>query len=560
MLADRIRDLAAVVARLLASGAQHPGSDEAFRRQAEALRPFAVQVPAARVLAEGVERATTAPPSEAVPAVLDLLVRVRQANLALGGAGLGGELQAAPESGPWSTSTGADVYPVADALPGKGNRTAKVGRALATAAGDLRCLQPLWAALTDRSAALADLVADEGLPPFGRAIAAELAEGIDLRGKAADARRLRALCRADREAGRGPCFEALERGSTVLRVAALKSLPFVADAAEVEEQALCFIRDADSPVRLAALDALRHCPSAEATEAIIGCLDSFDGIAEVAISILTQGRHPHARTRLMASVAGLIDTPIAEQRGPRLRQRLRGLQGLPDRMAALPELLGFARHRDDEVRAAVLWALGGFPEAADSVLPFLIDGLSAGPVVAGAVAESCLRFGPAARPALAALRRCAEQASDFPLLHALFRAVAGAGVGDPETVAWLVGWLKDPRKYAREAAAAALNPLAAGARPHLNELVDYAMNNPFPHRLLVGADPEGTATATALLPYFQNPTPALAQRVLWLLTEYHDRLAALAPVLVPALRPLLTHPVPPVPTYAESALRTLGAM
>src|SRR5438067_1215724 len=69
------------------------------------------------------------------------------------------------------------------------------------------------------------------------ALAPELRAGLDLRGKAADGRRLLALAHLDRRAGRELCRAALREGTPVVRAAALRGLALAAPG-EAEREAV----------------------------------------------------------------------------------------------------------------------------------------------------------------------------------------------------------------------------------------------------------------------------------------------------------------------------------
>src|SRR5206468_5985708 len=79
-------------------------------------------------------------------------------------------------------------------------------------AADLRLAGPLLAALGDGNAGLAEFVAAEVLPAQGPGVLPELLAALNLQGKAADARRLQAVCKLDPKAGADLCRRALAEG------------------------------------------------------------------------------------------------------------------------------------------------------------------------------------------------------------------------------------------------------------------------------------------------------------------------------------------------------------
>src|SRR5262249_49795124 len=87
-----------------------------------------------------------------------------------------------------------------------------------------RLLRPSLAALDDVYAEIADLVAENILPLYGKAILPELRATLDLKGKTGHARRLRLMQALDPAGTRELVKQALESGSKEVKVAAIECL------------------------------------------------------------------------------------------------------------------------------------------------------------------------------------------------------------------------------------------------------------------------------------------------------------------------------------------------
>jgi hypothetical protein len=222
---EQLLALAADADRLLAAGAAAGIDNENLAGRARALRELGRQVPALASVAETVERVVQAEPRQAGAAALDLVRTARQLKASLAGCGVAGELEPLPESGPWGTPLPLrELRPLYEALTTAGpGREATLREAAGRGGlGDLRLASALLGAVGDGYAPLADLVADQILPSLGRAVLPELLAGLDLNGKAADARRLRAVCKIDRAAGADLCRRAMSQGGKEVKEAARK--------------------------------------------------------------------------------------------------------------------------------------------------------------------------------------------------------------------------------------------------------------------------------------------------------------------------------------------------
>src|ERR1051326_449890 len=155
-----------------------------------------------------------------------------------------------------STRTTARVLkPLIEALTSTGGGRYEIVKAACDrgAFNDLRLIDPAIQALGDNYPELADLVAEKILPPYGPGIVPRLKASLDLKGKKADARRLKLMHQLDSAGTLELCKTALEEGSAEVKAAAIvclgkheDCLPLVMDQANSKNKAL----------RAAALEAL----------------------------------------------------------------------------------------------------------------------------------------------------------------------------------------------------------------------------------------------------------------------------------------------------------------
>jgi HEAT repeat protein len=366
-------ELAADLRRLLAAGAGAAAGDGGLRRRAIALRQHAASVPALAALADALRRATEA--AEPAVALLELLVRLRQARSALASSGVAGEFHPLPPSGPWRTpAAAAPLWGVVEGLEHSGQRgyAALTAQSEVGGVGDLRLLRPLLGVLHNPYSALADFIAVRVLPAFGRAVVAELRSECDLRGKAVDGRRLMALAHCDRRAGRALCQEALRRGSPAVRAAALHGLSLSEPEEADREAVMALAGTAPKSLKRAALDLLSQ--RTVRTE----------GAAPALLRALFHGSHD-LNWRAARALA---------------RQGKR----------AVPALAEALRDPDPERRRQAIWVLRDIGPEARPATPALVAALADAGEVYGVSIPDCARaalgqIGPAARSAVPALTR-----------------------------------------------------------------------------------------------------------------------------------------------------------
>jgi HEAT repeat protein len=237
---EQLKMLAGDVDRLLAAGGAVAAGDEGLRKRAKALREAGHKVPALAQIAEATDRVVQAGPARAARALLDLILVVRQVRAGLATAGVDGPLEPLEPAGPWATSLNVrDVYATAEALAA--GRIEPLRDAIGRGAiADLRLVGACLTGLSERHGEMADLIAEGALPAFGPAALPSLRRELDLKGKAADVRRLVAICKIDAAVGAALCRRAIDEGSNALRVQALKCYPQV-DPEGAERAALALL-------------------------------------------------------------------------------------------------------------------------------------------------------------------------------------------------------------------------------------------------------------------------------------------------------------------------------
>jgi hypothetical protein len=222
---EQLQALTADVERLLVAGGALAAGDEGLRRRAGTLRELGQKLPVLTQIADAVQKVTDTSTSRATPALLDLLLVVRQVRAGLASVGLEGPLEDLPPSGPWTSGTAAhDLYPLVEACRGSGGQRVNVleDALKREVVADIRLLSPFLDALKDSSHEFADLVAEEALPAFVKSVLAELPGDIQMDGNAPDARKLMALCRIDPKMGDALCLKALESTTPAMWKAAIR--------------------------------------------------------------------------------------------------------------------------------------------------------------------------------------------------------------------------------------------------------------------------------------------------------------------------------------------------
>jgi HEAT repeat protein len=346
-----------------------------------------------------------------------------------------------PPSGPWRTPGAAGaVYAAAAGLKQKGQKGYEALAPLGGGPGasDLRLLAPLLGALGNPYGPTGDLVAQRLLPAFGPALAPELRAGLDLRGKAADGRRLLALAHLDKRAGRELCRAALREGTPAVRAAAAPE--------EAEWEAVAALAGtAPAPGKRAALDLFRERPA------------TTEGAAPALLKVLLHGSYD-LNWRARQALA---------RQGP----------------AAVPALVEVLRGPDPEQRREAIWVLGDIGAGAGGATAALVEALRDptrfryGGALAECARSALARIGPPARAAVPALREEFEGGDAERRFYAAEALVKITGAVK-RYLPVLIEYLSSPNIHVRRDATEALGQIGPAAKAAVPALIRVLKDRP----------------------------------------------------------------------------------
>jgi hypothetical protein len=226
---ELLHSLAGDVRRLLVAGAGTAAGDEGLRRRAEALRLLGEKVPALGALAGAVARLNEG----GGPALLDLLVLVRQAQAALAAPGADGAVARVARSGPWKTAAAApDVYRVMDERsPERPRRRQALREATNPAAlADLRLLQVVFGLCFHCDDPLFDALIERAVPA-GEVFVTHDVWSVLKKDVGRAAGKLPLLCRKHPPLGVELCRLALDEDDLLLRRSAVSALGLIGEPA-----------------------------------------------------------------------------------------------------------------------------------------------------------------------------------------------------------------------------------------------------------------------------------------------------------------------------------------
>jgi HEAT repeat protein len=594
---EQLLGLAADVDRLLAAGVGVADGDS-LRRREKTLRELGKKVPALVPVADAVQRVTGA--TTPGPAFLDLLVMMRQVRASLAATAVEGPLTPLPESGPWQSSVPVrDLLPVYEALTQTGSgREQQIKDAVERKLfGDLRLVTPMLAALGDTYAPVADLVAESGLPSAGHGVLAELQPGLNLNGKAADARRLRSLCRVDPETGAALCRVALNEGSVPLRVEALHRLAGVAGAHEAQKAGMTYREDRNRDVRTAAMIALQMGSGDEVLEILIAGLgDKEHQVTRAATSSLGAMDHPNATERLLkeletalvaiqsleskkiptkakptkkSATASATTTDRAEwiARALRLMEAL-GERKDGDRGAVAAAILPLIRQSEPDLRSVAAHALGSIGPITKELVPALAAVVADRKSDSAEYAMSVLTKYPAASrtaaiPALLKLANesKADKQQRIDALQILSEHLNDDTRAIVKTAQLMLADKSLQETYGRHKILQAIGKMGSRAKELLPTVFDafrsakesnhygyYLSNN-----VVYGLDPEGTESIPVLIGLLDDRKDLTKALALQALRAYGPK----AKAAVPAIERLAESKDHNTRTFAEQTLQAI---
>lgn len=269
--------------RLAIAGSSVAAGDFRLKKLLPSLEQAGAKSPVFGKIAAGVQRVVESDQQNAADALLELGTLISAVQYTQGETGVQGELEPIESkfTGIARTQTSARLLkPLLDALTTTGSGRYEIIRDAyeRDLMRDMRLVGPALIALDDTYSEIADFVADNVLPLYGKAIVSELDHQFDPKGKTGHIRRLLLMHRLDAEMARPHVERALEEGSKDMRVAAISCLgASPQDLTFLMEQAKARSKD----IRSAALKGLGRNRSSEALATLQECIEGKDLVLAV---------------------------------------------------------------------------------------------------------------------------------------------------------------------------------------------------------------------------------------------------------------------------------------
>lgn len=253
-----IQESAKEVRRLAIAGSPLAVGDFRLKKLATPLEQAGAKVPVFAQVAKAIGDLVDGDEARSAERLLALSTLLNAILYTQGQTGIEGaveDLASTPLTGSVTRTPARVLRPLQEALTRSGSGRFEVVKSAVDAGAfrDLRLVDPALQALGDAYPELADLVAEKILPGFGPGIASRLKDGLDLKGKKQDARRLEVLHRVAPATALPLCKSALEEGSPDVKAAAIaclgeheECLPLVLEQAKAKNK----------EVKAAALEAL----------------------------------------------------------------------------------------------------------------------------------------------------------------------------------------------------------------------------------------------------------------------------------------------------------------
>lgn len=325
------------VRRLAVAGSVVAAGDFRLRKLIPPLEQAGAKAPVFARIAQAAQTLVGAKEQESADALLSLATLVLAVLYTQGETGIAGPLEPIEtvELGAPTTQASARVLkPLVEALTTTGSGRLELVRDAYErgAFRDLRLVLPALQALDDPYADIADFVADQVLPLYGKAILPQLRVRFDPKGHGGDARRLRLMHKLDPEGTSELVAQALESGSKEVKLAAISCLGSrVEDLRYLLEQTASKSRE----VRQAAYQALAALDAGDAVAALEKVLAGKDlDLAAGALKASRSERLVRAAIAAaeveMAALPKTKDKKEAGARLGRLASLARGLGGRAD--------------------------------------------------------------------------------------------------------------------------------------------------------------------------------------------------------------------------------------
>ena len=374
------------IRRLAIAGSVVAPGDFRLAKLVPQLEQLGQKAPVFTKVADGAKRVVESDEKTSSAALLELTMLVSAILYTQGETGAEGVLEPIAPSGfalPASQAQASArvLKPLMEALTMTGPGRLEIIRDAHTRGvfNDLRLIAPALHALDDRSPEIADFVAQQVLPRYGRALFERIRAQFDPGGKGGQVRRLVLMHRLDPEATRMVARAAVEKGSKEIRVTALGYLGESPDDLPI---LLERVKSRSADERAAAFCALGRSEAPEASE-VLSAAFKKDSDLEAAVAPIRASRDPGvmqcavdaARAHLASLVSvSASDRTAASKFAARMMLLLDVLRGRDDE--AVSELL-----LDVFAERARIAGLKGSPDGHALVLQ-LASVISEGPAAA----------------------------------------------------------------------------------------------------------------------------------------------------------------------------------
>jgi hypothetical protein len=410
--------------RLAVAGSVVAPGDFRLKKLVAPLEQAGARAPVFVRVAEAVKAVADGDAKSSPGALLELATLVNAVLYTQGETGAPGELRPIETTdlgAPAAQASARVIKPLLEALTTTGSGRLELIRD-AHARGafrDLRLVKPALAAIDDVYGEIADFVAENVLPIYGKAILLELRSGFDIKGNTGHARRLKLMHALDPAGTRELVKQALDAGSKEVKVAAVECLGAdPEDLSYLIEQASAKAQD----VRQAAYRALANLGEEAAVVALRQAALGKD--LNLAARALRDSRAP----AIVAFIIAETDREIAALSKPKDKKEV------SKKLTRASTLLGCLAERDDKESEAFLLKLfarrdelakvKGDSHSGTDLNTQIVGLLSAGPPsLQRALAQAHALLTPEElAPAFAAARRSLPVASVYELFSSYLTA------------------------------------------------------------------------------------------------------------------------------------------
>ncbi len=287
------------IRRVAIAGSVVAANDFRIKKLVAPLEQVGQKAPVFAKVGQAVARLTQSNEQESAAALLELSTLVNAILYTQGETGAVGDLMPieSTDLGQHQTRAPAKVLkPLIEALTTTGSGRMEVIKDAHERGTfrDLRLVAPALAAIDDSYAEIANFIAEEVLPTYGRAIFPELQSKLDMKGRGGHALRLSLMHRLDPAGARATVKRALDEGSKEVRVAAIECL---GDAAEDLNFLVEQSRSTAKDVRTAALRGLTKCDAPQAVDALREAFKT--GSVESAVAAVAASPSPRLATLVL---------------------------------------------------------------------------------------------------------------------------------------------------------------------------------------------------------------------------------------------------------------------